>query len=179
MIRWPGHVSSGVVTDELLTCHDWYKTFAALAGASDKVPSDRPIDGVDASQFLLGKSKESPRDSYLFFGSDGKLMSVKRRNIKLVFRTCEGINSPVVECVLPQIYDVEADPQERYNLSNFRFDCMWMARYVAPALIEYEESILEYPNIKPGTEDFKGYHGISHLVHEGEAAYAKHELSKH
>ena len=41
----------------MLSCHDWYKTFAALAGASDKVPTDRPMDGVDASKFLLGESE--------------------------------------------------------------------------------------------------------------------------
>jgi len=37
-----------VVSDEMLSAHDWYKTFAALAGAAGKVPSDRPMDSVDA-----------------------------------------------------------------------------------------------------------------------------------
>ena len=49
MVRCPGKVPAGVVTEEMLSAHDWYKTFAALAGASDKVPTDRPMDGVDAS----------------------------------------------------------------------------------------------------------------------------------
>ena len=56
MARWPGHVPSGTVSEEPLTAHDRYKTFAALAGASDKVPSDRPLDGVDARS-----SSSSPR----------------------------------------------------------------------------------------------------------------------
>ena len=38
MVRWPGKVPAGVYTQEMLSCHDWYKTFAALAGASDKCP---------------------------------------------------------------------------------------------------------------------------------------------
>ena len=54
MARWPAQVPSNVVSEEPLTAHDWYKTFAALADASDKVPTDRPLDGVDASEFLLG-----------------------------------------------------------------------------------------------------------------------------
>jgi arylsulfatase A-like enzyme len=39
MVRCPGKVRAGVVTEEMLSAHDWYKTFAALAGASDKVPT--------------------------------------------------------------------------------------------------------------------------------------------
>ena len=57
MVRWPGKVPAGVVTEEMLSAHDWYKTFAALAGASDKAPTDRPMDGVDASKFLLGAER--------------------------------------------------------------------------------------------------------------------------
>jgi len=52
IVRWPGKVPAGVATEEMLSAHDWYRTFAALAGASDKVP----IDGIDASRFLLGES---------------------------------------------------------------------------------------------------------------------------
>ena len=65
MVRWPGKVPSGVVTEEALTAHDWYRPFAALAGASDRVPSDRPLDGVDASEFVLGSSKTSGRQEAL------------------------------------------------------------------------------------------------------------------
>jgi len=86
MVRWPGKVPAGVVTEEMLSAHDRYTTFAALVGASDKVPTDRPIDGIDASRFLLGESTTSGRESILFFGPDGSLMSVKWRNIKAVLR---------------------------------------------------------------------------------------------
>ena len=62
MVRCPGKVPAGVVTEEMLSAHDWYKTFAALAGAADKVPTDRPMDGVDASTFLLGESEKTGRE---------------------------------------------------------------------------------------------------------------------
>jgi arylsulfatase A-like enzyme len=42
MVRCPGTVRAGVVTEQMLSAHDWYKTFAALAGALDRVPTDRP-----------------------------------------------------------------------------------------------------------------------------------------
>ena len=78
----------------MLSAHDWYKTFAALAGASDKVPTDRPMDGVDASAFLLGDSEKTGRETLVFFGPDGSLMSSKWRNIKVVFRYSDGIDQP-------------------------------------------------------------------------------------
>jgi arylsulfatase A-like enzyme len=75
IVRCPSKVPAGVVTEELLSAHDWYKTFAALAGAVDKRPTDRPMDGVDASAFLLGASEKTGRETLLFFGLDGSLMS--------------------------------------------------------------------------------------------------------
>ena len=96
MVRWPGKVPAGVVTEEMLSAHDWYATFAALAGASDTVPTDRPMDGVDASKFLLGESEHTGRDTILFFGPDGSLMSVKWHNVKVTLRYSEGDDKPIV-----------------------------------------------------------------------------------
>jgi arylsulfatase len=156
MVRWPGKVPAGVVTNEMLSAHDWYKTFAALAGASDKVPTDRPLDGVDASEFLLGQSDKTGRDSLLFFGSDASLMSVKWRNFKIVLRYCEGIDKPIVTPFLPMTFDLESDPQERFNLINFRFDNDFMYHLIGRIAIEFQLTTIKYPNIKPG-EEFKGY----------------------
>jgi arylsulfatase A-like enzyme len=77
MIRWPGRVPGGVVTDQMLAAVDWLPTSAGMVGASDLVPKDRPIDGVDASAFMLGKGATTGSDSYMFFGVDGELMSIK------------------------------------------------------------------------------------------------------
>ena len=71
IVRWPGGVPAGVVTNEMLAAVDWLPTLAGMAGASKFVPKDRPIDGVDASAFMLGNSDTSGRDSYMFFGPDG------------------------------------------------------------------------------------------------------------
>ena len=79
MIRWPGKVPAGVVTNEMLAAVDWLPTLAGMVTASNLVPKDRPIDGVDASAFMLGKSDTTGRDSYMFFGPDGELMSIKIR----------------------------------------------------------------------------------------------------
>jgi arylsulfatase A-like enzyme len=157
MVRWPGHIQSGLVTEQMLSAHDWYKTLAALAGASDRVPTDRPMDGVDASQFFLGKSEETGRETIVYIGSDGEIAAAKWHNLKVVLRTQKDIQSPIVKPTFPMIFDIENDTQERYNLSNYRFDNMWMAYVVLPVIAEFEESVAKYPNIPPGTEDFQGY----------------------
>ena len=156
MVRWPGKVPAGVVTEEMLSAHDWYKTFAALAGASDKVPTDRPMDGVDASKFLLGESKHTGRESLLFFGPDGSLMSVKVHNLKIWLRYSEGVDKPIVTPQFPMIYDLGSDPGEMNNLFADKMDIGWMFELALPYIAEYQKSIAKYPNIKPG-EEFTGY----------------------
>ena len=156
MVRCPGKVPAGVVTGEMLSAHDWYKTFAALAGASDIVPTDRPMDGVDASAFLLGASEKTGRETLLFFGRDGSLMSSKWRNVKVVFRHSEGIDQPILEPQFPMIFDLGSDPGERYNLFEMKMDMGWMYGVAMPAVVEYKKSVAKYPNIQPG-ENFAGY----------------------
>ena len=109
IVRFPGKVPAGVVTAEMLSAHDWYKTFAALAGASDKVPTDRPMDGVDASAFLLGERKDGP-GMLLFFGPDGSLMSVEVAQHQIRFRYSESIEKPIVTPQLPMISTSAAIP---------------------------------------------------------------------
>ena len=156
MARWPGKVPAGVVTEEMLSAHDWYKTFAALAGASDKVPTDRPMDGVDASEFLLGRSEHTGRNTLVFFGPDGSMMSAKWHNVKIWLRYCEGFEKPILEPAFPLFYDLGSDPAERNGLFNDRMDMGWEFGVIMQSVMEYEKSIAEYPNIKPGQE-FDGY----------------------
>src|SRR4051812_5176599 len=65
IVRWPGRVPAGRVSNEIVHEVDTYTTFAKLAGA--RVPRDRPIDGVDQTDFLLGKSDKSNREGYPVF----------------------------------------------------------------------------------------------------------------
>jgi len=65
IIRWPGHVPAGRVSDEILTTMDLLPTFATLAGA--KLPEGVEIDGLDATSFILGRTEKSPRDEYLYY----------------------------------------------------------------------------------------------------------------
>jgi arylsulfatase A-like enzyme len=61
MIRWPDRVPSNTETDEIVATYDWMPTLAAMVGRSDLMPTDRPIDGIDMSTFVLGDTDSSGR----------------------------------------------------------------------------------------------------------------------
>ena len=159
MVRWPGHVPSGVVTEEMFAAVDWMPTIAGMVGSSNLVPKDRPIDGVDASKFMLGKSKTTGRDLYPFFGIDGELMSIKWKIYKTIFRYAQSpvsIQQPYVKAQIPMIYDLSSDPHEDNNLMYTDLTLGWVYAPSFKWIEGYEQSVKKYPNIKVG-EDFKGY----------------------
>jgi hypothetical protein len=129
-----------------------------MVGASKLVPKDRPIDGVDASAFMLGRNHTTGRDSYMFFGMDGELMSIKWKIYKTIFRYTEShsIDKPYIRPQLPMIYDLSSDPHEDSNLFETDLTNGWILAPDFKLIGEYERSMKEYPNIKVG-EDFKGY----------------------
>jgi arylsulfatase len=161
IVRWPGKVPTGVVTDEILAAVDWLPTLASLAGASHLVPKDRPIDGKDTSAFMLGKSATTGRDSYMFFGVDGELMSVKWHYYKMVLRYVPGpplqaVDNGIVTPQLPKFFDLSSDPHEDFNLWASTLTMGWVLVPMREIIGAYEKSVQEYPNIKPG-EEFTGY----------------------
>jgi arylsulfatase len=158
IVRWPAKVRAGAVTNEMLAAVDWLPTLAAMADAAKLVPKDRPIDGVDASAFLLGKSETTGRDSYMFFGIDGELMSIKWKIYKTIFRYTEApaMEKPYIAPQFPMIYDLTSDPHEDNNLFYSDLTLGWLLAPNFKLIGEYRRSLKEYPNIKVG-EDFKGY----------------------
>lgn len=96
IIRWPGKIQAGRVSNEIVHEVDTFTTFAKIAGAA--VPKDRAIDGVDQQAFLLGGEKSS-RESFPIYVAD-RLEGVKWRNWKLVFydeqRDCRRLRQGLV-----------------------------------------------------------------------------------
>ena len=74
IIRWPGHIPAGGVSNEIVHEVDTFTTFAKIGGAQP--PTDRPVDGVDQTDFLLGKTNKSNRDGFPVFVAD-RLEAVK------------------------------------------------------------------------------------------------------
>ena len=68
-MRWPGKIEAGRVSDEIVHEMDLFPTVAQIAGG--KVPEDRVIDGIEMSEFLLGRKEESGREGFIvYMGND-------------------------------------------------------------------------------------------------------------
>lgn len=156
MIRWPDNVPSGKVTDEIISDLDWYPTIANLIGEQNRIPTDRPIDGINQKDFILGKQEKSNREYIITYIGD-KVAAVKWRNMKVHFYAFEGTHSVMHEYTFPQVFDIKEDVKESYELwGNEGYIHAWVMEPVMKILTEKAISMKEYRNIKPG-EDFKGY----------------------
>ena len=82
VIRWPGRIPAGQVSNDVVHEVDLFPTIAAAVGAPGIVPNDRIIDGVNQLPFLEGKQAHSSRDSVLFLARENYVMAVKWRDWK-------------------------------------------------------------------------------------------------
>jgi arylsulfatase len=158
-VRWPGHVPAGVVTDDIVAALDWYPTLAALAGLGDKVPTDRPIDGMDMSAFMQGQAETSGRDNFLYMGTDGQPISAKWKSFKVHYRYTESDSwiAPYIKPQVPMVCDLIADPQENIDLMQSQLTYAWVIGAASAPLVALAQSAAQFRNLEVGEEDFNGY----------------------
>jgi arylsulfatase A-like enzyme len=156
MVRWPGKIAAGKVTDEIVADLDLYPTIATLVGEERRIPTDRPIDGVSQAGFMLAEQVKSSRESVVTYVGD-TVFAVKWRNIKVHFATAEGTHSYIQTYTFPQVFDIKEDVKESFELwGNDGYAHAWVMGPVTTILGGLAASMQKYPNIRPG-EDFKGY----------------------
>ena len=152
MIRWPGKIKAGRVSNEIFASLGWMSTIANLVGESRRMPEDRPIDGMDQTSFLLGGEKSKREHVVFYIGND--LFSVKWRTLKVHFKTIEKlVKAPVQTYIFPPMYDVVNDPGE---VNDIFVETAWAYGPVKQIIDDLNKSYQKYPNIAPGT-DFTGY----------------------
>ena len=78
----PGKVPGDRVSNEMVHEVDMYTTLGRMGGAD--IPTDRAVDGVGQTAFLLGKQEQSAREWFPVF-SGTELYAVKWRNWKVHF----------------------------------------------------------------------------------------------
>jgi len=142
MVRWPGKIEAGSVTNEIVHHMDWLPTFLSAAGAPDikeelaeggyraigrtyKVH----LDGYDILPLLTGKADRSPRHEIFYFSDDGDLTALRYDDWKLIFmeqKTVGGFRvwmEPFVPLRVPLIFNLRRDPYERAEItSNTYYD---------------------------------------------------------
>jgi arylsulfatase len=136
LMRWPGHIEAGAVSNEIVQHHDWLPTFLAAAGDPHIVEKLRAghdagdkhfkvcIDGFNLLPYLTGKEKNSPRDGFIYFSDDGDLVALRYKNWKAVFMeqrspgTLQVWAEPFTALRIPKIFNLRTDPFERADVTS-------------------------------------------------------------
>lgn len=142
MVRWPGKIPAGSVSNDVVHHMDWLPTFLAAAGEPDIKDQlkkggvsaiDRSykvhLDGYNLLPLLTGETKESPRNEIFYFSDDGDLTALRYNDWKMIFMEQKALGTlrvwmePFVPLRVPLIFNLRRDPYERASLtSNTYFD---------------------------------------------------------
>jgi arylsulfatase len=121
MIKWPGRIAPGV-SNEMISIHDFFPTLANIIGA--KLP-EHHIDGVDQTDWLLGKKRTSNRDSLITFIGD-RIVAVRWKQFRFypvsftpqpTNQAMMGYGAAMLEHAgYPNIFNIEEDPREERSV---------------------------------------------------------------
>ena len=124
IMRWPGKIAAGTVTDELTSTMDILPTLARLAGTHE--PQDRVIDGNDISPIMFGeKGAVSHYDETGFFYYHiHQLQAVRSGPWKLYLplqKRVRNLRGDGETCPA-QLFDVRNDTRETQEISAHNMD---------------------------------------------------------
>ncbi|MBI5583979.1 MAG: arylsulfatase [Deltaproteobacteria bacterium] len=145
LIRWPGKIAAGRISNEIVHGVDLFATLARFGRA--KVPDDRPIDSLDQSDFFLGKTEKSAREGFPIFCAE-RMQAVKWRNWKMHFLRQENMFDPPVKNPVPTIYNLYTDPREEQPTAD-----TWVVGPILKIVGAFEQSLKQHPLIPMGTPD--------------------------
>ena len=130
MIRWPGKIKPGEISNEMFSGLDWFPTLLAAAG--DTTVKDRlltgwapaaggasfkvHLDGYNQLPYLTGQQPNGARTDFAYYDDDGVLVAFRHENWKAVF--CEQKKpggfpvwyEPLVCFRIPKLYNLRMDP---------------------------------------------------------------------
>lgn len=193
---WPGKIAPGSVNHEIVGGLDLMATFAAVGGV--KLPANdregKPIifDSYDISPVLFGTGK-SPREEWFYFTENELTPGAARvGNYKAVFNLRGDNGQPTgglavdanlgwkgaekYVAIVPQVFDLWADPQERYDIfmNNFT-ERTWTLVTIGPAIEKLMKTYVQYP---PRKLQSIGYDGPVELSKYQQFQWLREQLSK-
>ncbi len=169
MVRWPGKIEAGSVTNEIVHHMDWLPTFLAAAGVPDikdqllqggvqAIGREYKIhlDGYNVLPLLTGETQESPRKEVFYFSDDGDLTALRYADWKMIFMeqkaeaTLRAWMEPFVALRVPLIINLRRDPYERGPVtSNTYYDWLIDRAYLlVPAqsyVAQFLQTFQEFP----------------------------------
>ncbi|WP_420411026.1 arylsulfatase [Roseibium sp.] len=144
MVRWPGRIEAGSISNEIMHHMDWLPTFLAAAGDAEikeklKAGGVQAIgreykvhlDGYNFLPHLTGETDEGPRKEIFYFADTGELTALRYEDWKAIFleqkeyATLRAWIEPWTPLRVPLITNLRRDPYERAHVtSNTYYD--WM-----------------------------------------------------
>jgi arylsulfatase A-like enzyme len=130
MVRWPGHIKAGSISNEIMSGMDWLPTYLAAAGntsVKEELLKGKTIgnktfkvhlDGYNFLPYLTGKEKAGPRQELFYFSDDGELMALRYNDWKVTFMkqneagTMLTWSTPMETMRIPWITNLRRDPYE-------------------------------------------------------------------
>jgi arylsulfatase len=168
MVRWPGRIKPGQISNEIVAALDWLPTLLAAAGdtqVTDKLLKGYKVgamtykvhlDGYNLVPYLTGQAEKSPRDSFIYIDDDQQVTGLRYDNWKLVFLEQRAPGTllvwaePFTHLRLPKVFNLRTDPYERADVtSNTYYD--WLldhAFLLVPAqayVAQFLATFKEYP----------------------------------
>jgi len=141
LVRWPGKIKPGTVSNDIMSHLDWAPTLLAAAGVPDikerllkgyrigNKDYKVHLDGYNFVPYLTGKEKKGPRTEFFYFNDDGGLTALRYDNWKIIFAeqrapgTLRVWAEPFTDLRVPLIFNLRTDPYERANItSNTYYD---------------------------------------------------------
>jgi arylsulfatase len=141
MVRWPGKIKPGQVSNQMISHLDWLPTILATAGNPDIATKllngysanganyKVHLDGYNLVPHLTGETPKGPRESFLYVNDDQQLVGLRYDNWKLVFMeqraqgTLQVWMEPFTTLRVPKIFNLRTDPYERADItSNTYYD---------------------------------------------------------
>jgi len=150
LMRWPGKVEPGRVSNEIVHVVDMLPTLARLGGGD--VPQDRAIDGVDQLDFLLGSQPKSNREGFPAYNGD-EMFAYKWRDWKVHFVRLDTMRGTPERLNIPEVYNLISDPKELYNLVAIDQSVAWILPPVLERVLAFQKSLIDEPPIRLGTPD--------------------------
>ncbi|MEM8700395.1 MAG: arylsulfatase [Pseudomonadota bacterium] len=157
MVRWPGKIEAGSISNEIMHHMDWLPTYLAAAGAPDIKEELKQggvqaigreykvhLDGYNFLPVLLGEADQGPRREIFYFSDDGDLTALRYNDWKMVFleqkayKTFRAWIEPFTALRVPLIFNLRRDPYERsYQTSNTYYDWLIDRAYLLVPAQQY------------------------------------------
>ena len=142
VVRWPGKLQAGHVSNDITAHQDWFPTMLAAAGmpdANEKLLNGYQagekefkvrIDGYNLLPRLTDQAGEPPRRLFVYPTDGGQIAGIRYDDWKVVYmeqrsKKFDVWRDPFVTLRAPKLFNLRRDPFERADTDSNNYDHWW------------------------------------------------------